>query len=129
MSNIKDVKKIKEGTPLEIGGKKRYLKFDMNSFAELEEYAGNIEDVMDALEKGSIKALRSLLWAGLLHEFMDEDGVVTLKPHDIGSWVKMEDFPRLSEALGKALQEVMPSQGIDDDVETTPKNVPERPKK
>ncbi len=97
--NVKDPKPIE----LDLGGKKRNLRFDLNAFAELEEYYGTIDGAMEALEKGSIKALRAIIWAGLLHEEPE------LKPSDVGSWIDIQDLPAFSETLGQALTAALPA--------------------
>lgn len=101
MSGAKDLKKVKP-VPIELGGKQRTLLYDLNAFIELEEHYGSIDGAMEALEKGSIKALRAILWAGLLHE--EED----LKPRDVGSWITINELPTFSEVLGKALSGALP---------------------
>jgi len=103
MAGAKDVKDPKP-VELDLGGKKRKLKFDLNAFAELEEYYGSIDEVMQALEKGSIKALRSIIWAGLLYEDPD------LKPRDVGAWIEIQDLPAFSETLGAALTAALPTE-------------------
>lgn len=110
MSNVKDVRDTGPGVPIELGGETRYLRFDLNAFAELEELYGSIEDAMDALEKGSIKAIRAIIWAGLVHQHMDDLGRPTLPVSQVGSWIELKDIPTLSGTLGKAFAEAMPSQ-------------------
>lgn len=111
MSNVRDVKENKGGTAtLSLGGEMRRLKFDLNSFAELEELFGGVEDAMKALDKGSIKALRAIVWAGLLHDNMDERGNATLSLKEVGAWIDIKDLPHFSEKLGKALAEALPQE-------------------
>lgn len=45
--------------------KERVLKFDLNAFCELEEIFGDIDNAFEALDRGSIKAIRALLYAAL----------------------------------------------------------------
>lgn len=107
MANVNDVKL--KAAVLELGGKERHMRFDLNAFAELEEAYGSIEGAMGALEKGSIKALRAIIWAGLLHEHTDSDGNPTLTLLEVGSWIDIKDLPTLSEKLGKALEQALPT--------------------
>ena len=111
MANVKDVKQHKKGherhTPITLPDEEgneqtRYLRFDLNAFAELEEEYGDIETAMTNLEKGSIKALRAILWAGLLHEDS------SLTPKQVGSWISIQDLPSLSGTLGEAIRTAMP---------------------
>jgi len=102
MANVKDVKT--KGIAIELGGETRYLKFDLNAFAELEDMYGNIEEAMQGLEKGSIKALRAILWSGLLHTNPD------ITPQEVGSWIEIKDLPSLSGTLGQALESALPTE-------------------
>lgn len=110
MSKVKAVKgKIAE---IVLDGKKHYLKYDLNSFAELEEYYGDVDVAMEDAEKGKLKALRAILWAGLLHEFLDENGVPTKKPHDVGAMVTMEDLRDLFAVMNETMKESIPEEAI-----------------
>lgn len=100
MSNLKDVR-IK-AIPIKLD-KERHLKFDLNAFAELEEEYGNIEDALKQMEKGSIKALRAILWAGLIHE--DEN----LTPKQVGSLIGLSDLEELAKSLTKAIKGHLPA--------------------
>jgi hypothetical protein len=83
--------------------KQRHLKFDLNAFAEIEELYGSVDRAMDALEKGSIKALRAMLWAGLIHEELDDNGNPTITPRQVGSLINVADLPMLTEKIGEAM--------------------------
>lgn len=72
--------------------KERNLKYDLNSFVDLEEEYGNINDALAAMQKGNIKALRAVLWAGLHHE--DE----SLTPISVGAMI---DLPSLEDLIKK----------------------------
>lgn len=84
--------------------KKRHLRFDLNAFAELEEVYDSVDDALKAMEKGRLKAVRAVLWAGLVHE--DED--LTLK--DVGRFVTLDTFGDLAKTLGEAIKKGMPRQ-------------------
>ena len=83
--------------------KPRTIVFDLNSFAELEESYGSVQAVLDEMAKGSIKALRLLLWAGLVHE---QDN---LTPKDVGRLIQFGDVPKLTDLLNGALETAQPS--------------------
>ncbi len=110
--SVKDVRS--KGIPIELGGKTRYLKFDLNAFANLEEMYGDIEQAMNALEKGSIKAIRAILWAGLTHEFLDENGNTTLTEREVGGWFDITDLSALSGTIGEAFKDAIPEAGDED---------------
>jgi hypothetical protein len=99
MSNVKDVRIKTVAINLD---KERFLKFDLNAFAELEDTYGNIDDAMKAMEKGSIKAVRALLWSGLIHE----DPSLTQK--DVGALIGLSDLQELSKSLTEAMGAQMP---------------------
>lgn len=101
MANVRNVK-IKS-VEIELD-KKRNLLFDLNAFAELEEHYGNIDEAMTALEQGSMKALRAILWAGLIHE--DE----SLTPRQVGSLLGLGDLEYLSKQIGGALGDSLPKE-------------------
>jgi hypothetical protein len=99
-SKVKDVK-IKN---IEIVlDKPRTLRFDLNAFAELEDSFGTIDEALGAMEKGSIKALRAILWSGLIHE--DEN--LTLR--DVGSLITLADLPKLTEGINQAIVSAVPT--------------------
>lgn len=85
---------------IEIGGKDRTLKFDLNALAEVEDKLklGGINDVIPLLERVSIRTVRCLLWAGLIHEDPD------LTEREVGSWTidVREVVPLLAQGIGIA---------------------------
>lgn len=101
MANVKNVRV--RLVPVQLD-KERHLKFDLNAFAELEERYGSVDAALDALEKGSIKAIRTIVWAGLLHE---EE---TLTARQVGSWIGLEHLETLSKALNKAMTDALPEK-------------------
>lgn len=78
--------------------KERNLLFDFNAFSELEDVYGSAEKAFDKLQKGSIKALRTLLWAGLVHE--DE----SLTEKAVGKMLGLADVKYVSEKITDALK-------------------------
>ncbi|MCS0827383.1 gene transfer agent family protein [Cytobacillus firmus] len=71
--------------------KERTLRFTLNSLAEIEDKLGVPLSKMAELELG-IKTVRTMLWAGLIHE--DED----LTEKEVGNMV---DFTNLNEVQTK----------------------------
>lgn len=98
-SKVRDVKI--ENIQVELD-KTRTLRFDLNAFAELEDNFGTIDEALAAMEKGSIKALRAVLWAGLVHE--DEE--LTIK--SVGSLITLADLPKLTDSINKAIMGAVP---------------------
>lgn len=99
---LRDVKPV--SVPLDLD-KSRTLVFDLNAFAELEDVYGNMEKAFSAMQSGSMKAARTLLWAGLLHE--DE----TLTQRQVGGMVTLDNLSGVMDAITAALMEAMPEDG------------------
>lgn len=82
--------------------RERHIKFDLNAFAELEDIYGSLNAVFAALQSGSMKAARTLLWAGLLHE--DE----ALTPPQVGSMVNLDNLESVVDILSDAMTTALP---------------------
>ena len=50
------------------GGKDRYVRYDLNAFAEMERLYGSMEAANNALTRGSMTDVRRILWLGLIHD-------------------------------------------------------------
>lgn len=98
---LRDVKEI--SVPLQLD-QPRTLKFDLNAFSELEEKYGSMEKAFNAMQGGSMKAARTLLWAGLLHE--DDK----LTERHVGGMVTLENLETVMDSISKALMEAMPQE-------------------
>jgi hypothetical protein len=96
---LKDIREIT--VPIELD-RLRCLKFDLNAFAELEEKFGSMDAAFQAMQKGSLKAARTLLWAGLLHE--DE----TLTERKVGGMVTLSNLSGIMDSITSALTAAMP---------------------
>lgn len=112
MSNLNQVKE--KPIKVELGGKERTIKYDLNALSILEEEVGSIEKLDEYVygENGiSIKAIRKVLWAGLIHE--NED----LTEKEVGSWFDLKSLDLISNiikhALGQSLPEKEESEGED----------------
>lgn len=83
--------------------KKRKLRYDLNAFAELEELGmGTSGEVLGAMEKGSVKAIRGLLWAGLIHQDPD------LSLQQVGAMLSIAGIESISDKLRGAIMGAMP---------------------
>lgn len=115
----KEIKNASKGIEVEIGSEKETLKYDLNAFAELEEEYGDIEEALNVLETGSIKGIRLILWAGLIHKYCDEKGNPTITPREVGAKIDLAtDMENITNALGDALGDALPQE------EGQNKNVP-----
>lgn len=107
MSNLRDIRT--KLIPIQLD-KERHLKFDLNAFAELEELYGDINTAFEAMQKRSIKAIRAMLWCGLIHE----DKSLTLE--QVGEMVHLGNMNEVMNAITQAISEAMP------EVDKTEKN-------
>lgn len=124
MANLQAIKP--DPVYLDLGGKHRRLKFDMNAFGLMEKHYGSIDTAMTALQKGTILGSKYILWAGLVHEEIatrdEETGeplTYSITPYDVGSWIDPMDFGpvmrKLTVALTGAQPTVVKSQEIPTD--------------
>lgn len=102
MSNVKDIKSKEVKITLN-DGVERTLKFDLNAMAELEDKYGTVDAAFEQLDKNSIKALRFILWAGLVHED------ASLTEMQVGSLIDMKLMQEVAGTLGKAFEADMPT--------------------
>ncbi|MEW8985484.1 MAG: hypothetical protein AB2401_00415 [Bacillus sp. (in: firmicutes)] len=88
-------------TPITLD-RERTLCYDLNAFVVLEEKFGSEKKAIEALAAGTIKALRTFIWAGLLHE--DE----TLTEKEVGSMLTVHNATEFSEKLLLAVSGTLP---------------------
>ena len=100
--NVKSIRQVQNVT-VNLD-KERHLRFDLNAFAALEESFGSIDAAMTAMEKGSIKAIRAMLWAALIHE--DE----TLTEKQVGSMLQFSDLLKLTDIITNAISDATPDK-------------------
>lgn len=101
MANVKEVKR----QPVKItltDGVERELKFTLNALAELEERYGTVDEAFEQLNKNSIKAVRCIMWAALIHE---DD---TLTEQQVGNLIDIDYLEDLMNSLGAAMGEDLP---------------------
>lgn len=91
-----------KGIKFTLGNKEYELKFNMNTFCELEEVYGDINKAFEDLQIMKIKAIRALLYAAI----KVEDDTVTLK--SVGDLLQLADLERLGTVINEALSESMP---------------------
>jgi hypothetical protein len=112
MAQVKDVRRIP--VTIELGGKKRTIKYDLNAFAELELRFGSVQKAMESLETGSMKSVRTVLWAGLIHEeaiideILGEPTGYKITPFDVGGWVEPSMMQEISNKIAQAVQGDLP---------------------
>ena len=97
----KDLKEPK-AVKLALGGKVWNLLLDLNAFVEIESVYGSIDEAMEAMEQGGLRAIRAMLWASMLHECPD------LTEQAVGRWVTFGNMEEVSTALAEAIKIAMP---------------------
>lgn len=127
MAKVKNVKQHIEPKKILLDGKERTIQFDMNAFAELENKFGSIENAMNVLSGGKMNDVKTVMWAGLIHdevEEFDEDTGEPIKysitPYQVGKMIKNPQI--LTEAMSVLMQAI--DFGMPD-----PENLPEEAKK
>lgn len=102
---MSDVAKVKrQPVYIELDGKQRQLKYTLNSFAEMEEKYGSVDAALKAMEDGSIKAVRFMLWIGLMHD--DED----LTEKQVGGMIELSDLEELSKKMNETMSLDLPDK-------------------
>jgi hypothetical protein len=98
-----------------LGDKLRVIKYDLNAYAELEKRYGSVEKAMSTLQTGSLIGLRTILWAGLIHNEAILDEVTgepigyNITPHLVGSWIEPSQMQKVSEKLSEAIVATLPA--------------------
>ena len=80
--------------------KKRTIRFTLNALAEIEDTLGVPLSKLSEVELG-VKTVRTMLWAGLLHE--DE----TLTERQVGNWVDFENLEEVQTKVTEAFSMAM----------------------
>lgn len=96
------------------GGKERFIRFDLNAFAEMETKFGNMEEAQERLKAGSMKDIRTVLWLGLiwdeviLDELTGEPIRYTLSEYQVGSWLTTLNLEAVMAKLQDAISGSLP---------------------
>lgn len=103
------------------GGKDRYVRFDLNAFAEMEKIYGSMDAANEALSKGSMQDIRKILWLGCIHdeavidEITGEPVKYNLSAYQVGQWLTPRNMKDVMKKLMDAINGSMP-----EDEEGTP---------
>lgn len=81
--------------------RERELRFDLNALVELEAKFGSLNALFG--QEMTMGRLRTLLWAGLLHE--DE----TLTERQVGAMMDLSRLQEYAEAVAKAITNALPA--------------------
>lgn len=91
-----------KGIKFTLGDKEYELKLNMNTFCELEEIYGDLNEAFEDLQKMKLKAVRALIYAAVKVENQE----VTLKA--VGEELGINDLERLGTAINESLSKAMP---------------------
>lgn len=91
-----------KGIKFTLGNKEYELKFNMNTFCELEEVYGDINKAFEDLQNMKIRSIRALIYSAI----KVQDETVTLK--DVGDMLELSDLERLGTVINEALGDSMP---------------------
>jgi hypothetical protein len=91
-----------KGVKFKLGDAEYELKFDMNTFCELEEVYGDINQAFEDLQNRKIKAIRALIYSAV----RAENDSVTLR--EVGQMLTLQDMEKLGTAINEALNMSMP---------------------
>jgi hypothetical protein len=103
--SVKDIRP--KAVPIQLD-KQRHLLYDMNAFCEIEDKLGGIQQAFDILKTASPKGIRTLLWAGLVHE--DEE----LTEKQVGAMFGLGSLEKISTAISEAIVGSLPEPKNDD---------------
>jgi len=115
MGTLSDIRTPQDAYSIGVfDGKERFLRFDLNAFAELERLYGDMGNLDQVLTSGRMTDIRRIIWAGLIWDdaVLDE---VTGEPirynvsiHQVGSWITMQNMKNLMVSVTDALKGSMP---------------------
>lgn len=82
--------------------KERHLRLDLNAFCILEEAYGDTFAILEKAERGSLSALRAVVWASLVHE--DEK----LTEKDVGKMINPGNLAKISQTIQDVITYYLP---------------------
>lgn len=95
-------------------GVERFVRFDLNAFAEMERIYGSMDKANDALSKGSMTDVRRILWLGLIHdqavldEITGEPIKYKLTMYEVGKWLTPNNMKVVMDRLNTAISGSVP---------------------
>lgn len=82
--------------------KERHLRLDLNAFCVLEDAYGDTFAILEGAERGSLKALRAIVWAGLAYE--DE----ALTENEVGKMINPGNLAEVSQTIQEVIAYYLP---------------------
>lgn len=84
-------------------GMPRDIKFTLNVLADIEDKFGSVDAGFELLDKGNMKAVRFILWAGLV------GGGNEITEHEVGNLIDLQYLKDLMEQMGTAMKQDAPA--------------------
>lgn len=88
-----------------LGGEEYSLQFTLNALADLEDAYGSVDGAFKDMEAGKFKAIRCVLWAGMLEDHPE------LTERQVGSLIDMQNLVELMNAVNTATEADLPNEG------------------
>ena len=104
MSSLSDAKAKTTKITLN-DGVEREIRFTLNAMAEMEDRYGSVDAAFEALDSNSIKAVRFVLWAGLMHT---DEG---LTEKQVGNLIDIQLMNEIMSTMSEAMQSDLPAPG------------------
>lgn len=97
---------------MEIGGKVRTLRLDLNALTDFESMSGKsiMRGGLTDITKLEMSDVRALLWACLVQD--DE----SLSIRDVGKWITLTNIAELTETFANLIMGAMPEKPADGEV-------------
>ncbi len=92
----------------------RFVRFDLNAFAEMEKIYGSMEAANEALSRGTMQDIRKILWLGLIHDQAVLDEVTgepikyNLTVYQVGKWLTPSNMKEVMQKLMDAINGSLP---------------------
>ena len=102
MSNVKEIRR--KPVYINLGGNDYQMKYTLNTFADMEELYGSVDEAIEAMEKGSIKAVRYMIFKGL--EACNPD----LTEVEVGAMIDITSLQSITEKMSEIMQVDMPTK-------------------
>lgn len=104
MSSLNDAKAKTTKITLS-DGVEREIRFTLNAMAEMEDRYGSVDAAFKALESNSIKAVRFVLWASLMHT---DEG---LTEQQVGNLIDIQCMEQIMSSMTEAMGNDLPAEG------------------
>lgn len=110
-------------TTQKIGGKQRTLHFSMNFWSEFTDQMGvGIEGIGEIFQNGvSIKALRALVYSGLLAYDQEEGNSIDYNEFKVGNWLEDITAEQIQEIIETMSQSRILGNDLNTGIERNPK--------